>query len=46
MGTFVAASMTIALNISSYMSEIIRSFISAVEEGQFEVGLSVGMTNF
>ena len=46
MDAFAAASMTIALNISSYMSETIRSSISAVEKGQFEAGLSVGMTNF
>lgn len=45
MDAFTAATLTIALNISSYMSETIRSSIGAVDKGQLEAGLSVGMTN-
>ncbi len=45
MDAFTAATLTISLNISSYMSETIRSSISAIDKGQLEAGLSVGMTN-
>ncbi len=45
MTAFTAAALTIALNMSAYMSENIRSAISSVEKGQVEAGLSVGMTN-
>lgn len=42
---YMAATITIALNMSAYMAETIRAAITSVDKGQIEAGLSVGMTN-
>lgn len=46
MNAYIAATLTIALNISAYMSESIRASLASVDMGQIEAGLSVGMTNW
>lgn len=43
---FTAATVTIGLNMSAYMVEVIRAAMDSVDKGQIEAGLSTGMTNF
>lgn len=45
LNAYWATVITIALNISAYMSESIRAAIDAVDRGQIEAGLAEGMTN-
>ncbi|WP_132995078.1 amino acid ABC transporter permease [Sporanaerobacter acetigenes] len=42
---FTAAVITLSLNSSAYMKEIIRGALMSVEKGQIEAGLSIGLTN-
>lgn len=46
MNAYTAAFIGLSLNSSAYMSEIIRGAISAIDKGQMEACLSVGMTNW
>ena len=43
-GAIVAGTVALAINEGAYMSEIIRAGIDAVDRGQMESALSVGMT--
>ncbi len=43
---YTAAFLTLSVNSSAYMSEIIRAAINSVDKGQMEAALSVGMTYF
>lgn len=43
-GAVVAGIVTLSLNEGAYMSEIIRAGIDAIDEGQAEAAVSVGMT--
>lgn len=43
---YTAAFLTLSINSSAYMSEIIRAAINSVDKGQMEAALSVGMTYF
>lgn len=43
-GAVIAGTLALALNEGAYMSEIIRAGINAVDDGQMESALSVGMT--
>lgn len=44
MSAYTASVIGLALNASAYMSETIRGAISAVDKGQMEAALSIGMT--
>lgn len=44
MPAFWAAVIVLSLSFSAYMGENIRSAIMSVEKGQFEAGLSIGLT--
>ncbi len=43
-GAVVAGTLALTLNEGAYMSEIIRAAVDAVDEGQMESALSLGMT--
>lgn len=46
LSSFTAALIVMSLNSAAYMSEAIRGAISAIDKGQMEAALSVGMTYF
>lgn len=46
MNAYTAATLTIGLNMSAYVSETIRASVAAVDKGQIEAGLSIGMTYY
>lgn len=41
---FVAGMVVVSLNTAAYLAEIIRGSINALDRGQYEAGLSIGMT--
>lgn len=43
-GAVVAGTITLTLNEGAYMSEIIRAAVDAIDDGQMESSLSLGMT--
>lgn len=43
---YPAAVIVLSINASAYISEVMRSSIDAVDRGQYEAGLSVGMSHF
>ena len=44
MNAFVAAFIGLSLNSAAYISEVLRGSINAIDKGQMEAALSVGMT--
>ncbi len=44
MSAFTAALIGLGLNASAYIAEILRSSIDAIDKGQMEACLSLGMT--
>lgn len=46
MNAYMAATLTIGLNMSAYVAETIRGSVAAVDKGQIEAGLSIGMTYY
>ena len=43
---FAAGIVVVSLNTAAYMAEIIRGGVNAVDKGQYEAGLSIGMSYF
>lgn len=43
---FQASIIVMSLNASAYISEVVRGALNSIGKGQFEAGLSVGMTKF
>lgn len=43
---FYAAILVLSINASAYISEVVKGTIDAVDKGQLEAALSVGMTKF
>lgn len=46
MDSFVSAILIVSVNTGAYMAEIIRGGVSAVDPGQTEAALSIGMSHF
>ncbi|UKS28863.1 amino acid ABC transporter permease [Paenibacillus sp. HWE-109] len=46
MNAFTATIIGISLNSAAYMAEIIRAAVRSVDHGQWEAGLSIGMTRW
>lgn len=43
---FQASVLVMSINASAYISEVVRGALNSIHKGQFEAGLSVGMTRF
>lgn len=43
---FQAAIIVLSINASAYISEVVKGCIEAVDKGQYEAALSIGMTKF
>lgn len=43
---FYAATLVLSINASAYISEVVKATIDAVDKGQLEAALSLGMTRF
>ena len=46
MTAYGASIVALSLNMSAYMAENLRGALSSVDKGQYEAGLSIGLSNF
>lgn len=46
MSAYGAAIAALSLNMSAYMAENLRGALSSVDKGQYEAGLSIGLSNY